>query len=135
MNEITNFSNLLSMFILGEIHSLTFSISIAYTKRWILSTPIGYQPINHVLGFHLFDHVVINIIKSLVPNIKTLGVVLFAWNLTTLVENALWLLQYDGGSMVIRSWCMPHSSTPSTTTSFLVSNQHYPLVWKIFIPF
>ncbi len=80
MNEITNFSNLLLMFLLGEIHFMTFSKSIAYTKMWILSTPISYQPINHVIGFHMLDHVVMHIIKFRVPNIKTLGVVLLAWN-------------------------------------------------------
>ncbi len=83
INEITNFFSLLFMFLLGEIHSMTFSTNIAYTKMWILSTPIGYQPINHALGFHMLDHVVMHIIKFLVPNIKTLGVVLLAWNSNT----------------------------------------------------
>jgi hypothetical protein len=44
------------------------------------------------------------------------------------------LLQYDGGSMVIRSWYMPHSSMPFTTTSLPASNQHLPWYGKYIFP-
>jgi len=78
MNQITNFFSLLLMLLPRERLFVIFSINTTYTKRWILSTPIYYQPINHVFDFHLPDHVVMHMTKSIVPSIETLGVVLLA---------------------------------------------------------
>ncbi len=135
MNQITNFSSLFLMFLPWERRSVIFSISIIYTKGGSSPLPLITNPSTMSLASICLIMLWCTWLSLLC---QTPRLWLFSFLLktpTTLTNNALWLLQYDGGFMVTRSRHMPHSSTPFTTTLLPSNNRHLLLVWEVYIPF